>query len=439
MLHRSSALLLLLSIQATTLVAQTPARPTYAPLVQKVEAAGQAVADALNARDRDLAEKRRAAFAETVDELLASKELLTTSDYNRSATVAMIVGCPEACQKIARFTIAKLEQPGQLREFLGIANMELCQRVDTDAEMRALATEAVGALEIWCEAKPGSIGPSHLIQAYATLGEWSKALAWDDRLRERRSNIACPPFFRVILLLGAEQWPQAIELLRSEAVAEETVATEIEVLVSRAEAMRGEHEKAIAVARANLARETTDAAVAALADALARSGDYDAALALLAKHPVTEKSEDPRIAAGLRKSRAALVYLIGLRGKPPADLRQQLAKLLEVRFEVLGAGAAAAKRMQQSPWALGWTARKVPSGPSGWANDLLLAVCVRDTAKYEQPKTERTLLGAILDDEARAALTGDEALQVARRNVRASFVYFTSPGALVVDQLLAKL
>ncbi|MCA8950778.1 MAG: hypothetical protein KDE27_14845 [Planctomycetes bacterium] len=437
MTRRATPFLLLLTTLAP-LPAQTPARPEYAPLVQEVEAAGQAVADALNARDRGQVASRRADFDAAVDRLLASEQLLTTRDYNRSATVAMIVGCPATCQKIARFAIAELEQPGQLREFLGIANMTLCQEVDTDAEMRALATEAVSALEIWCEAKPGSIGPSHLIHAYSTLGEWAKALAWDDRLRERRSNITCPPFYRAILLLGAEQWQPAIELLRSEDVAEAAEAGEIDLLVARAESMRGEHEKAISVARANLEREVTDSAVEALADALARSGKYDAALKLLKKHPVTEESDDPRIAAALRKSRATLVYLIGLRGKPPTNLRQRLAELLEVRIAVMGA-APGAEKLQKSPWALGWTARKVPSGPAGWANDVLFAVCVRDIATYEQPEGERQLLGALLDDAARAALTGDDAVKIARRNVRASLVYSGAPGVLVVDQLMSRL
>ena len=72
--------------------------------------------------------------------------------------------------------------------------------------------------------------------------------------------------------------------------------------------------------------------------------------------------------------------------------------------------------------------------PNSW-----FAVCVRDIATYEQPEGERQLLGALLDDAARAALTGDDAVKIARRNVRASLVYSGAPGVLVVDQLMSRL
>jgi hypothetical protein len=170
-----------------TAVAQQQDRTRYAAPVLRVQELAQALADALNARDEAGAAKAEVAFEAGVDTMLAG-ELLAMTDCNKAATMAMNVRCPEACQRIARLAIAKLDQPGQLREFLGIANMELAQRADTDAAMRALAAEAAAALAIWCEAKPGSVGPGHLVHAYGTIGAWDKALAWDDRLRERGSR-----------------------------------------------------------------------------------------------------------------------------------------------------------------------------------------------------------------------------------------------------------
>jgi hypothetical protein len=215
----------------------------------------------------------------------------------------------------------------------------------------------------------------------------------------------------------------------------------LDVLVSRAEALRGNHDAAIACARANVAREATPAAVAALADALAFAGRYDEALALLKQHPATSTSQNARVQAGERKSRAVFEYVVGLRGKRPADLRQQLGRLLEAKFVVIGAkeGDALGKQLAASPWALAHTVRQTPSGPAGWANDLLFAVCVRDVAKYEQPQAERAIVGAVIDDASRAALTGADAWTDAQRHAQSHLVLDDVPGALVVRSLLQRL
>jgi hypothetical protein len=436
---RSLAVALLV---VATAVAQQP-NPPYAAPVLRVQELAQALADAINGRDEAGAAKAKAAFEAGVDTMLAG-ELLAMRDYNKAATMAMNVRCPEACQRIARHAIAKLEQPGQLREFLGIANMELAQRADTDAEMRALASEAAAALAIWCEAKPGSAGPGYLVHALGTIGAWEQALAWDDRLRERRSRLAAGPLARGIFLLGAGQWDAAIAQLRADEVTtgnDAAPAGMLDVLVSRAEALRGKLDAAIACARANVAREPSDAAVAALADVLAFAGKHDEAVALLKKHPAKATTEDPRGQAGLRKSRAVFEYLVGLRGKRPADLRQQLARLLEAKFVVMGAkeGDALGKQLASSPWALAYTVQSTPSGSASWANDLLFAVCVRDVATYQQPEAERAILGAIVDDALRGALTGPDAEAVARRHARSHFVLDDVPAALVVRKLLLAL
>lgn len=62
-----AALLLLSSLLPALpgLPAQTPARPKDGPLVQEVEAAGQAVVDAMNAQDHDLVATRREPRAAT--------------------------------------------------------------------------------------------------------------------------------------------------------------------------------------------------------------------------------------------------------------------------------------------------------------------------------------------------------------------------------------
>lgn len=414
-------------------------RPQFAPAVQKVEALAQELADAMNAGDKGLAATRREAFAAGVDELLAGKELLTTLDYNRTATIAMNVRCPLVCQKVARFTIEKLEQPGQLREFLGIANFELAQQATTDADMRRLCTEGAAALAIWCEAKPGSIGPAYLMQSYMVLGEWQKAIAWNERLKQRRSNIVLPPHGCALLHLGANQWDEALALLETPEVEEELEATEVDVLASRALASKGDFAAAVARLRLALQRKVGDAVVEALAETLACQGKYDEALAVLKQHPQQDKSEDRRVQAGLLKSRAVLEYLISLRGKRPADLRAQLGKRLEVKFVVHGMkeGDALGKTLAASPWALAYGLTHAPSGPASWASDLLFAVCVQDVGKYVQPDAEKKLMQALVDDSLRAALVGPDAFSVAKRNAETHVIRFEVPGALLVRRLLA--
>lgn len=409
----------------------------FAPRALRVGDLAQAVADARHVGDEVRIEAASKELDAGVDALL-SGELLTTRDYNGPATWVMNAGCPAVCQRIARFVIAKHEQPGQLREFLGIANMELARKANTDAEMRTLAAEAVAALEIWCDAKPKSMGPMHLMQAYAVVGEWGKAVAWDDRLAAQKSVLALPPSVRAMFLLGAEQWDKALELLLTPAVAAEQDAVDIAVLTSRAQALKGDVTTAIATATAYYDKDASVVAVEGLADVLAFAGKYDEALALLKKHPELTPSKDASLQAGRRKSRAVLAWLIALRGKRPADMRQRLGRLLEAKFEVVGLkeGQALAKTLADSPWALAYTARATPSGPAGWANDLLFAACVHDAGKYVVGAGEKALLAAIVDEPLRQALVGKESLARANRDACNNLVLADKPGVLVVRKLL---
>ncbi len=433
--------LLVVLVLAAVVPTQEPASPGPT---------GEQLVGALRASlKRPAAPEASAGASEAVDAAIAaieaSPKALDHEQWFAAAQMLFRVQQAERCIHVCELALANQEDPSGLLDFLGMSHIAAAGDAATDVAMREHAVAAEKAFRRAREGKVVTI-PAHVFMHQALFIDcrFDEALAdYDAVAADGRFADHLPDARRArgLFLTCAGRWEEALAVLQDEDIDAET-RSEQEPLLIRALAMAGQTAKSVEIARARWGKQPDATNLALLADALGADAKFDEALQLLRDHPVEEIAGDPwNVTAIRRQSRATFEYLLSLHDVNPKDLREQLARRLGHRPQVLvgkvlGDGSI---KLDSSPLIMGATVRKAPMGAKGWGNDLLLLLCVVDAKGHVPFESEAALTSSLVDEPTREALTGEGAKTRAIRILHGHLFMDHDEGTLVALRIAARL
>ena len=386
-------------------------------------------------------------LTEAVNAFVARPATLEWEHVARGIQTTWRTQCPGACAMLCELALQRFDATAQMHAQLGMCKMALAQEAKLEFDCRRFAAEAASAFA--ASRKLGEVEPAFVLMSQALFCslEFDAALADFDRVR------AHPKFGdklaghagRAVFLLAAGRAAEAVTEFDAAAAAKES--QDDPVLLVRALALAGRKDDAVSQARVLWHDSPSPIHLTVLADVLAFAGRYDEALALSRDNPVQQGKLSPEDFAELRRTRAALEFLIGLRGKRPDDLREQLLKVLEHKIKIStwdsfsiqytdAPDAKGEEDLNASPLAVGSWLLQRPTSASSWANDVLFAVCVEDAPKWECSPLARQLLERLLPAAHLQAMTGADALGRARAMLASRRMFDHAEGVLTASQLL---
>lgn len=378
-----------------------------------------------------------------ITQMLDPKTERTKLEYSQGAQYLLHGQMPARASRIVQRGLELFENDAALLEMLGMTEFSQCQTVTTDAEMRAHARAAVDAFRRAREA--GATTPTCRLlpwQAHIIDGRCDKALAAIDELAADQSLKRMMPdthLARGMAMLGSGRYAEALaELTHKDMAMQVRMGTES--MAARAEALAGKHKEAIQRAKAIYDRRKDSVALGLYVDTLAFAGKYDEALGMLKANPIVALKGEPAVRVTQRKqSRAAFEYLIGLRGKVPANKVSFVRDLADHLGQQTKSEENKHAIWKHSPLLIAGAARKSASGPKGWANDLLILAAISAWDTSATKEGGRAIAEKILDRETVQAFCSDGSKQRAMQLLRATGMRDDYEGTLVAIQLGATL
>ena len=160
-----------------------------------------------------------------------------------------------------------------------------------------------------------------------------------------------------------------------------------------------------------------------------------------------EEDEAEEDLAERRRSRAALAYLVGLRGQQPADFLLRLRDALEHEVKIGSVDELSVqdldtkkepRSLNDAPAAIASWMLRQPSTCFGWANDALYLACIRALPGPKERSLEGALLEEFLPEEHAAEIHRADAATVARAMLAAHRMLPVASGILTASKLLAR-
>ncbi|MBL8901589.1 MAG: hypothetical protein JNM84_28435 [Planctomycetes bacterium] len=420
-----------------------------------VEAATRALSKLAPRRARISAQEWRAAeerMSAAVMAFAEQPEGLAWEHYARTIQATWRTQCYGACALLCEFALEHNEPTPELHCQLGMAKFSLVQMHLVPFDQRALARDAAAAFlaarELGRDQAPE---PAILFrgQALAVALDFAAAIADLDALLahpEHGAKVQRPHTQRARLLLIGDRAADAVAAL--EAAHEAGEATEGAFFLVRALAFADRLEDAVARARAAWREEASAEHLELLVDTLGAAGVFDEALELLERHPVVrEEDETEEDLAERRRSRAALAYLVGLRGQQPADFLLRLRDALEHEVKIGSVDELSVqdldtkkepRSLSDAPAAIASWMLRQPSTCFGWANDALYLACIRALPASKERSLEGSLLEEFLPEEHWREIHRADAAAVARAMLAAHRMLPVASGILTASKLLAR-
>lgn len=378
----------------------------------------------------------------------AKPEVFEWEHVARAIQTTWRTQCPGACAMLCELALKRFEPTAELYTQLGMCQWAVAEEAPSQLECRRWAAKAAAS---FAAARPlGEQEPGYVFRVMALLSsnDGAGALAELDlvlahpKFREKWKHSEHAIRARIHLMKGDAA--KALEECDAAIAAKENWNRDDKLFAIRALALAGRTDEAIEKATAAYAADPWEGHLTLLVDVLAFAGKHDEALALLAKHPAEKGKQSDEGFAALQRSRAALAYLIGLRGKRPADLRQQLVKVLGLQVKVGNVDGLLIHRstdekdsvdMNASPHAIAAFASSQHTCAYTWALDALFVASVQDAPAWQQDALGLALLERILADQWQD-ITGEHAVDQAKTVLAAHRIMPYAEGVLTAGKLL---
>lgn len=430
------------------------AKPALAPIAERT-AALEKQARELSQLQKELGlESERVVqandrFRATLEEFLAEPAQVEWVHAARAIQVLWETECIPGCAQVCELALKRFEPTAELYAQLGMCKLEMAKHAVRNVDCRLFANEAAEAF--LASRKRGDLEPAHVLlhQALATacrnteaLAEWD-ALCADPRYSEQFAGMV--HHIRGLYLLLGDRAGEAVVELTGPGMAKEEPFRGDRVDLVRALALAGRHEEAVAKAREAWREVPKDYHLTLLIDVLGYTGAFDEALHLLKANPPKPAHGSEQPDGDVKKSRAVLEYLLGLRGSRPADLRKRLVELLGYQVKVGSAdglliheGGAEPANMNTTPLAVGCHVLQQPTSACTWVDELLFVVCVEEARTTKTNALGQQLMLRILPAADVALVTGKDALPKARRAFASLRMMEYAEGVLTATRLLGK-
>lgn len=421
-----------------------------------VEAATRALAKLAPRRARLEAGEWRAAeerMGAAVMAFTANADGLAWEHHARCIQATWRTRCLGACALLCEFALQHVEPTAELHCQLGMAKFALAQESPVPYLQRGWAAAAAAAFAAARELRSDeTLEPAFLFRAQALMIslDFTAAITELDALLAHPkfgAEVQRPHTQRARCLLVGDRAADAVAAL--EAASEAGEDDDGLFMTVRALALAGRTEPALAKARAAWQNDPQPDHLTLLVDVLAYAGEFDEALDLLAKHQVVRDAKEPDEAfAERRRARAALAYVVGLRGQRPDDFIARLRKALEHEVKIGKADSFIVHdvdkkeeeqtSLNDSPPAIASWMLQQESSEFGWANDALYLACVQAMPRWQANPFERALLERMLPAGHWQEITRPDAIAVGRAMVAAHRMLPVADGVLTVTKLLAR-
>jgi hypothetical protein len=420
-----------------------------------VEATTRALAK-LAPRRAELAEGEWSAAEErmgaAVTAFTAASDGLEWEHYARCIQATWRTRCLGACALLCEFALRNVEPTAGLQCQLGMAKFALAQEHPVPFRQRGWAREAAAAFAAARALEGGDeLEPAFLFRGQALF----IALDYAAAIAELESLLAHPRFGgevqrphtqRARALLCGDRAADAVAALDAASKAGEE--SEGAFLRALALALAGRRDEAVATARASWREQATAEHLTLLVDVLAWAGEHDEAIALLAEHPVERgRKESDADLTERRRARAALAYVVGLRGKRPDDFVPRLVAVLEHEVKIGKLDGfivhdPSKKEDEQvslndSPPAIASWMLQQESSEFGWANDALYVACIDALPKWRTDALSRAMLEHMMPEGHWQELGRPDVAAVARAMLAGHRMLPASDGVLTATKLLA--